>query len=135
MTKIVYFIKGDEGEIVSFTPGTAEVVEVRLEGVDEGIISFGPKSARLKGGIARIALSVLPDGDYTPRVSTSGSHIYLAQIRKTGNKVTRPQVKPELLDKLYLRVYDLEKENEVLKRRLESLEGKVDAPFVITNQN
>ena len=84
MTKIVYFIKGDEGEIVSFTPGTAEVVEVRLEGVDEGIISFGPKSARLKGGIARIALSVLPDGDYTPRVSTSGSHIYLAEIRKTA---------------------------------------------------
>ena len=135
MTKIVYLVKGDEGEIVSFTPGTAGLVEVRVDGIDEGIISFGPKSARLRGGVARISLLPLPDGDYTPRISRGGTLIYLAEVRKAGNKVTRPQVKPEFLDKLYTRIHSLEKENERLNERLESLERRIDAPFVITNQN
>ena len=135
MTKITFFINNGEGEIRSFRPGVASICEIKVEGVNTGIISFGPKSARLKDGVARIALSPLPDGDYTPRLSVEGKQIYLSEIRKSGNKITRPQVKPEFIDKLYLRVYEVEKKNEELEKRLEILEGKVDAPFVITNQN
>lgn len=135
MTKIIYFVKDGEAEMRSFRPGGAELCEIRLLGVDEGIISFGPKSARIKGGVARIALSPLLDGDYTPRITSGGSQIYLPEVRKMGNKLTRPPVKPEILDRLYLRVSELERESEEFKDRLASLEKKVDSPFIITNQN
>ena len=134
MTRIVYTVLNNEARLSSFREGGAALIEVCVESIEDGIISIGPHSRRLRGGECRFSLSGLMDGDYTPKLCLDGEIIRLGEIRKVGNKLTRPPIKPEIVDKLIERIDALELANREILQKLSLLEAKINPTFTITNQ-
>lgn len=134
MTRIVYKASDSDVRTASFTEGGASLVEICIDGISEGVVSIGHSAARLKNGICRLSLSGLMDGDYTPKLVINGEIIHLGEIRKIGNKLTRPPIKPEIVDKLTKRIDALELANREILQKLSLLEAKINPTFTITNQ-
>ena len=122
MTVITYKCISGFGECRAIIGEGAEVVRIIVEGIDGGIISVGTLSARLRRGAARINLSALPDGEYSPILYTNDGKIQLERIRKEGKKLTRPPVDTDLVARLLYRVEALESEVAELKGRTDKNE-------------
>ncbi len=118
MTTILYKIVGGFGECRDFSGDDGALLRVKIDGSDGGIVTVGGISKRVTKGEARLNLSSLSDGDYSPSYVTEGGLIQLERIRKCGNKLTRPPIDAALVARLLLRTEALENECEGLKRRL-----------------
>ena len=135
MTRIVFKLISGYGEIREFTPGTASIIEVVIDGADDGIFKLGTVSKRMRGGVCRIDASHISDGDYTPTLIKDGSIITLERVRKMGNSLTRPPIDINLIERALLRIESLEGLVMELTRRLTAIEADVHAPLLFTKEN
>ena len=121
--------------MICFDMGGASLVEICINGIKDGIVSIGPNSARLKDGVCRLSLSGILDGDYTPKLIAGEALIHLDEIRKVGNNLTRPSVKPEAFDKLSEKIERLIAAQSELEARLDCIEKKATSTLNITKQS
>ena len=126
MTSIIYKIIADFGECRDFIGDGSSYIRIKVDGADYGHIVIGNIGVPLKCGIARISLSSLPDGEYSPYLFTEGRRIQLERIRKSGDKLSRPSLDAELLARLLIRLEALEGEVKSLNKRTEKTEAMVN---------
>ena len=132
MTRIVYKLVGGYGEIREFNPGTASIIEVVIDGANEGIFKLGTVSKRLRNGVCRIDASHIKDGDYAPALIKDDSITALERVRKMGNSLTRPPIDIEVVKRALLRIESLELLVGELSERLSSVESDVHAPILFS---
>ena len=88
MTTIIYKIKGGFGINTAFRKDGTDVT-VKVGERLCGTLKIGEMRAEVVDGAARMNLSSLPDGVYTPVFSLDSREIRLEAIRKMGEKLTR----------------------------------------------
>ena len=133
MTRIVYKILGEYGEIRGFIPGGSSLVEIKIEGVDNAILTVGAVSKRVIGGTCHLDLSHLLDGEYTPYLTMRGATVYLEKIKKQGENLTRPHIDLDVYERALVRIENLEATVGVLSDRIAKLEKRTDTPFLFNN--
>ena len=125
MTSIVYNIIANFGECAEFIGDGSTNVRVEIKGLDGGSIVIGDRAARLPGGIAHLDLSSLPDGEYTPAVFATSKRIPLEKIKIRDGRLSRVVIDQNLIERLLLRVRELECDRDELSRRLEICESAI----------
>ena len=115
MTSLFYKIVANFGECRRTVGNDAARVRLHIEGCDQGYVSVGSISAPIKEGVARLNLSVLADGEYSPTLHLPVGTVRLESIVKRGASVERTSCDAEMTRRLSLRL-------EALEERLAGLE-------------
>lgn len=130
MTTILYKIKSDVGQCEKIHAADAMTVRIEIEDVTDGAVSVGGVSARLKGGVARLTLAALPDGEYTPILHVEGKTVPLEGIRKWAGRINLTDNDPNIRRQQRARLDALESRLGLLEDRISSLEA-ITAPHTL----
>jgi len=139
MTRIVYekrfnALPNEEGSIILKEISGAGLNEVVIEAANlqNGYLCIGDERASIMGGIARLNLSSINDGLYTP-VYTSGSRSLLCSpfIKRQG-VILRPVPDGKDISRLELLISGLTERISKLEEELSSLKKTSDSQNSIT---
>ena len=130
MTTILYKIKSDVGQCEKIHANDAVTVRIQIDGADDGAVSVGGVSARLKRGVARLSLSTLPDGDYTPLLHRDSETVPIEGIRKWAGRITLAENDPNMKRQQRMRLDSIESKLSELEERVLRLE-EISAPHTL----
>lgn len=125
MTNIIYKIVSDFGECRKIRGTCADTARIEVEGTSDGFISIGELSCRLKDGVGRLPLGLLPDGEYSPLLFTEGGITHLEKIKKSERGISRSEPDTELISRMLLRLESCEKRILLLEERLSGIEAAI----------
>lgn len=120
--KIRYITSRSRAVRVEFEYTEGDALTLVFDPRHTGAVVLGGRILPLVGGEVRIPLSILADGDYTPRLETEQG-IYLAEgFTKHGKSISVPDGDEDLVRHLASECYGLTNELDALKKRVGELE-------------
>ncbi len=125
MTSIIYKIVAGFGECRKIRGTCADTARIEVEGASDGFISIGELSCRLKDGVGRMPLGLLPDGEYSPLLFTENGVTKLEKIRKSERGISRCELDAELISRMLLRLESCEERIILLEKKLSGIEAAI----------
>lgn len=126
MAKIKYRIIGDLGERRSFVNGEDLICQFLFTEETEGYLTVGPTVAPVKGGVCRVDMRRLPDGEYSPVLYSEGGSVRLEGIIKRGCALIPSPLSEYTLRGLLVRVDNLEVALDEARREILALKEKTE---------
>ena len=120
MTRIVYKIVENKGEMRSFETDGTQVLTIDIGPRVSGHVAIGREVAPVTGGRGKIDLSHLNDGEYTP-ILYADSVITLEPIRREMGKILFPGTPDSTVRSLLVRCERLEDRVKSMSDRLDEL--------------
>ena len=130
MTKIIYkkrynALPDEEGAIIlkEVSGVGSGDVEIHLDELPSGYITVYDITARVKGGVARLDLSTLPDGLYTPIFVTGSRALLCSPIIKRNDIIIRPLPDGSDISRLELLISRAEEKISILESDVSRLKA------------
>lgn len=123
-SKIKYQIIGGYG-LWQHYKSEGTILEVIIEGVDQGYVQINEVQSKIDGGIATLDLRILKDGVYEPALVYDAGVIRLEAIRKSEGSLAPLKTSDSTVRRLLKRVYEAESKVTVLEEKVAAIEEKI----------
>lgn len=121
--KIRYITSHGRAERIDFEYSEKDHLILSFDQHCTGAVLLDGKIFPLKDGEARIRLSALKDGEYTPRLESERGIFTAEGFTKRGKGISVADADEPLIRRLVERCYTLDRELDAIRKRLGELES------------